>query len=752
MTLKYFVVLLLASALFITAGCSNQNNPVAPTDSGCSTIPVGITDTLPNGSPAAGMGALGMFSLSIDPQNAAAELTPLRQGALTDVLEVVDITNFMQLSPCRDCATIGSVGIDLDGNLVLSIGIKHPFDAGDFISPITGRNRADLHVFNVEGTMVSNLPGTTYGGLHKTVAGFTLLNADGYSGYLDDALDNIYPTDATIHPYILHFDNFSAGNFNALNPMGFLSVTEPPPSGNLVMAMGCDYDFRDYIIELGNDPMSFMFVVSCTYAVSTSTMDERFFPEYRIPQHNKKAASEIYITIEQNELSSGNTGSTAEILVFVLDVNHGVAVGEDLDQMLADSSVDDIFIDIPGITSAPTIIDGNNPISGTGHDPSSPLVYSATITNEEGAEQGSYTGLVRVTDNYPSGQNLHPYLSGMDGISRVEPSVSPFAGLFAISEFETYQTFTINVLEESEIIYVDDSYTGPPYDGTTDHPYNTIQEALAAAVFGNTIHVDDSGNQYEGPVVMVEGVKLKSVNWDDSDGDIEASIHIGSSTSCVQGADDATIEGFEIEAPSCGIECNDASMDITSCSVINITGANARGIWLRDGSHAHLDDVDVFNFTKTDHNTADGILVENCDAVLNEKILIENTTVHHSPAATWDSTFGIRIINSAGAQLDYFTVYDLRGGSYSSIQGISITDSDNVLLNHCIVNDILSTSYSTPQGIMIHNSDGVKVYNSIVHDISGLHYDNVYGVKISDSANVEIVNDVIYNIRKYYDG
>jgi hypothetical protein len=750
MTSKIIIVLLLTSAIFIAAGCSNQNNPVAPTDSGCSTIPVGITDALPDGSPAAGMGALGMFTLSIDPQNATAELTPLRQGALTDVLEVVDITNFMQLSPCRDCAKIGSVGIDLDGNLVLSIGIKHPFDVGKPLSPITGKNRADLHVFNVEGTVVSNLPGMTYGGIHKTVAGFTLINADGYSGYLDDALDNIYPTDASIHPYIQYFDDYSAGNFDALNPMGFQSVTDPPPSGNLVMAMGCDYDYRDYVIKIGNDPMSFIFVVSCTYAVSTSTMSERFFPEYRVPQHNKKAASEISIEIVQNDLASGDTGSTAEIEVHILDINHGVEIGNGLDQMLADSSVDDIFIDIPGITSTPAIIDGNNPISGTGHDPSSPLVYSATITNEEGAEQGIYTGLVRVTDSYLSGQNLHPYLSGMDGISRVEPSVSPFLGLFAISEFETYQTFSINV--SSGVIYVDDSYTGPPYDGTTDHPYNTIQEALAVATFGNIIWVDDSGNQYEGPVEMVEGVKVKSVNWDDSDGDIEASIHIGSSTSCVQGADDATIQGFEIEAPSCGIECNDASMNITDCNIINITGSNARGIWLHDGSYAHLDGVDVFNFTKADHKTAYGILVEDCDAVLSNKVIIENTTVHHSPAATWDSTYGIRIVNSAGAQLDYCTVHDLRGGSWSYLWGISVSDSDNTQINHCVVNDVSGTNYSTPQGIMIHSSDGVTVYNSIVNDISGLHYDNAYGIKISDSVNVEIVNDVIYDIRKYYDG
>ena len=69
------------------------------------------------------MGTLGLFNLHINPSGTTAELTSMRSGALTDVLEVVDITNFMTLAPCFDCVKINSVSLDIDGNLVVSIGL-----------------------------------------------------------------------------------------------------------------------------------------------------------------------------------------------------------------------------------------------------------------------------------------------------------------------------------------------------------------------------------------------------------------------------------------------------------------------------------------------------------------------------------------------------------------------------------------------------------------------------------------------------
>jgi len=332
----------------VFSGCSRSESPVGmstKTITGSASLPIGVSDWSKDGAPLDGSGALGLFSLQLDKSELAAQLTPLRQSSLTDVLEVVDITNFLRMAPCTNCAKIKSVSMDADGHLVLSIGIKHPFPAGDPFKPITGRNRADLHVFNVEGIVVSNAAAESFAGIGQNIAGFRLTNADGFTGYLDSPLDSIFPSDATIHPYILHFDDYSTGNYDPSSPTGFQSVTDPPPTGNLVMSMGCDYNYQDYVFDLPSTPVDFIYAVGCTYALSAAKKADRFAPEYRVPQHNKKAASEVHVEIVSNDLKADDITSSAKLAVKVLDMNHGVAVGTNIDQMLADSSVSAISVE-----------------------------------------------------------------------------------------------------------------------------------------------------------------------------------------------------------------------------------------------------------------------------------------------------------------------------------------------------------------------------------------------------------------------
>jgi hypothetical protein len=438
-------------SLILIIGCSGGSNPVAPSGTTNSqlksfdTFPVGVSDFDSNGKPLAGYGALGLFEIHLDAESLTGDIQSLRKASLPDVLEVVDISNFLQVAPCFDCVRLSGVEINGDGNLVATIGIRHPFEAGDTFKPISGRNRGDLHVFNVEGLVVAEAISTTsFAGIGAQVGGYKLLNADGYSPYLDGVLDDVFNTTATIHPYKLYFDDYSAGNFDAGNPMGFYSVTNPPPSGNLVMAMGCDYDYQQYEFELSAGDIDFIFAVGCTYAVSSAGKSERFMPEYRVPQHLKKAASEVNVRITDNQLSGGVPTSTADIAVDVVDRSHGVAVGTDLDEMFADSSVAGITLDIPGVLSGVATVTLTN-TGGTGHDSIDPLTYEITIQNEELAVEGTYSGLVKVVDSYPSGSNASPLLNSMDGITRVGPTESPLNGLFVINEFATYQTFEIYV-------------------------------------------------------------------------------------------------------------------------------------------------------------------------------------------------------------------------------------------------------------------------------------------------------------------
>jgi hypothetical protein len=451
---QFFFIPFLVS-LFILGCSSGSNSPVSNLDTSLEidnvdSLPLWVSDSYSDGSPHAGMGVLGLFEISIDSEKEKADITSLRSGALTDVLEVIDITNFMTLAPCVDCVSLKGIGFDANSNVILTIGIKHPFPAGNPADPISGKNRADLHIFNVEGIVISNVLGSFFDTLDELTPGFTLINADGYTGYLDESIDLFYLTLPTIHPYITHFDIYSQGNFAASNPMGFASVTSPAPSGNLVMPMGSGYDYEDYIFELSGTQMNFIFAVGCTYAVTTETYEDRFTPEYRVPQHNKKAASEVSVSIHDNNFAAEDTDSTAQIQIEILDINHGVAVGTNLDQMLADSSVELITVEIPGVMTDVFEIDGADSISGTGHNPSEPLLYQALLTNTAGAAQNTYMGLVKVLDTYMPGQNTHPFIGDNDGGSRVPPGTGPLEGLFEMDRFFTYQVFTVYVGESMQ--------------------------------------------------------------------------------------------------------------------------------------------------------------------------------------------------------------------------------------------------------------------------------------------------------------
>ena len=208
-------LILLTIFLTIIYGCSGGSSPSTPDfPSGTqadtySSLPVGVTGFDAEGNPSEGYGFLGIFEVNVEPETLTGTISSLREASSTDVVEVVDISNFLQVTPCIDCVVIDSIELNSQSNVVVNIGIKHPFPAGDPAKPISGKNRADLHVFNIEGLVVANSDTTmAFNGIGETASGFQLVNADGYSPYLDSSLDEIFNTEATIHPYILHFDDY----------------------------------------------------------------------------------------------------------------------------------------------------------------------------------------------------------------------------------------------------------------------------------------------------------------------------------------------------------------------------------------------------------------------------------------------------------------------------------------------------------------------------------------------------------------
>jgi len=447
--LSGFLILLVT----LSFACSSGGDITSPTPHGESpvadtfdSIPVAVTDWDTNGNPTGGTGILGLYWGHIDSATLTAELTPLRSNKLADVLEVVDITGFLAVSPCAKCVKLISVEYNEFDEVVLHVGIKHPFPMGNPANPPTAANRADLIVYNVEGIIVADGLGT-FNAMGQTVPVTSLKNADGYTGYLDSSLDAVNQTDSTVHPYVLHFNDYSAGNYNpTLYPITGFPPPPTIPSGNLAMGQGTDFDSRDYIFDLvSGQSLDFIYAVGCSYGITATTKNQRFTPEARVPQHNKKAASNVKVEVATNNMMSGDTSSNALLLVKVLDMNHGVSVGSGINQMLSASDVNGISVMVPGVMSAPVDVDNPTPISGNPRDPLNPLLYEVIITNNAGAAGGEYWGLVKVSDSYAPGQNQSPILAGKDGIKRVPPKSQPTEGLFAISEFATYQIFKVGV-------------------------------------------------------------------------------------------------------------------------------------------------------------------------------------------------------------------------------------------------------------------------------------------------------------------
>lgn len=428
---------------------------LATTPSQTTTPPV-ASATLPGGEAAGGERPLQALRVVLHPESGLVDMEPLRQGqaGLQDVLETVDVTQYFTNAPCTSCLKIVGVGTSTAGRPTLAVQVRHPFT-----SPAPGaQQRQDLAVFNVEavvrfdetGQSLTSFPGTGVSAVTST----RLVNADGYTGNLDAAYDEDYrPTVATIHPYRLFFRDYSRGTFDAGSPQGFPDYSDI--RGFLVMGQGQgpDEQLFEFQVPAGGGPIRFDLVLQASFGVASANVGERAAPEYRLPQYNKKAASEVRVGLSDvvpgnlsgRGLLSGIGTSGAQVRLSVLDITDastGVTVGPDRDQLRAASDVAQLRIEIPGVLNSAITI--NNPASvfegGTGDDPVQPLTYGVGITNQAAATQGTYFGVVRVGDSYPLGGNIVlPQDAHRKGV------VPGFTDPFPLAEVATYQVFEVPV-------------------------------------------------------------------------------------------------------------------------------------------------------------------------------------------------------------------------------------------------------------------------------------------------------------------
>jgi hypothetical protein len=430
-------ILLLIVVTFALIGCSSgANTPLTPQENSSTdameTIPVFGMSLHEDGSFNA-LGMLGAYELTINPEDATAELVAMRTSAIGENYIVSGIS-FFTIAPCPTCLKLTAIALDLDGNAILTFSIVHPFPEGITSEPPSAVNRLDLDVFDLAMVIApSEATAITYAltGI-GAYPGFCI-DSDGYTTELANVIKN---TNAI--PYFLAVDD---------------SVDEDPPVATYnKFAMGYDTTF-DVGFNLSSGILSFDMYLTMGYGFSAKKPD-RLQPKYYNPEFNRKAAWKVVVTPPEgttppaigNTWDDNDSSTPYNVTVAVYDWQQGATVftgapeefgDADTDNVFASSEVTDVSVEIPGMNSA--LQSATTAGSGTG-TPSDPLVYTLPIANENQIAAGEYAGLAKVTDERAT---LTP-TDGRDFLIDTPNGIELVN--YEMPEYATYQTFTATVV------------------------------------------------------------------------------------------------------------------------------------------------------------------------------------------------------------------------------------------------------------------------------------------------------------------
>lgn len=694
-------------------------------------------------------GCWGVWQFAADPEAGTLEMVPLRGSAM-------HLNAIVFLEPPA-LANLTLESLEFNGNIIdVGIGLRHPF-----------LGLTEFSGFDVCGILITNgsVSGFDDSDIVMAGAGDTrLLNPDGYSRWWNP---DEFPNDGTMLGYkdgLLGAPDSLANYSGTVNAYKYFcdeldendSLGDVDPEGRGLFSAGLK-NIRHYTIEIGPEGLVFNYAIDANWifpsGASPWTAPDDFADEANRPEAWNIVVEEISNTLYNDGTTSGGelhmsidvydwfnaelnsllvespgnftavaittpTGGGVGFSTYTIDITGATpqAAGA-MDILISVISEQENFQDfITGVNTTAYFVHSA--------DVSGELVNYILVTVPNGGESwaagssqeitwDSAGGTTDVLIEYSKddfGTDIHEIIDTTpnDGSFMWDPVAGDPTTTALVRITDVVDPSITDVSDDyfsitMQAIYVDDSNTSGTEDGTMDHPYNTIQEGLAAATAGYYVLVDDSDSDYAGPITLKSDVILKSQNWDDSDGDDEATIYYNSTSgAAVNGADDAGIEGFKIDGRRYGIDCNGTSPEIIDCRIVNLRYSDCIGVWLRNGSLAHLDGVEVYDLNNnTDYGYATfyGIRIDNCDAAGGDNVVIEHTTVHH--------IFSSDIIGLGGG-------------------------------------------YCYPHGIYINNSDGVQIKNSIVHDVTGGNYHYVYGIRIASSTDVELVNTVIYDVDKTY--
>jgi hypothetical protein len=397
-TLALFIITLL---IFIL-GCSrNISNPVmTDTQSGNYASNPGSLPIIGfDGTSATGL--LGAYTLIISPDLKTAELVPMRSTALGESFIVSGI-GFFTVTPCPDCLMIDRLEfVDID-TFILGMKVKHPFPKGNISLPPSAKNRLDLDVFDLALVLAptAKTP-TNYVQIGTPVYDGIMENADGYTRELQDVVGN-----SSAMPYKICYEK----------------------SNNNRFTMGTNYQPFDLVLTPGLD-FYFDMYLTMGYGASAKKF-QRLNPVYYVPEFNRKAAWKVNVTPPDvsDTWLEGDTTTPHDVLIDIYDWNHGATVATifpdpaHTDRISADSDVDTVTVEVPGMTSGAITAITLDPTSNGWDDP---LTYTASFANENNLPAGEYTGLVKVTDTrIPAGPDEDDFVYSW-GITWNQNDASP---------------------------------------------------------------------------------------------------------------------------------------------------------------------------------------------------------------------------------------------------------------------------------------------------------------------------------------
>ncbi len=515
---KYLPLLILI--LLFGMSCSGKSgNPIvddfqeSANDSGIENMPIIEFD----GSSAIGL--FGAYNLAINPDN-SVDLVSMRSSSIGESY-IVSGKAFFAMTPCHDCLKIENVSLDVYGNIVLGLSVKHPFPKGDSSKPPTATNRLDLDVFDLALVVApSDEVADIFPLTGASACPGIIINADGYT----KELSNVISTDEVM-PYKICYESETNNRFE----------------------MGFDNQPFDLVVSPGSG-VSFDLYLTMGYGESAKR-PTRLLPEYYVPEFNRKAAWKVVVTPPEggdppgigNTWSNTDTSTNFAVSIDIYDWNHGATIAADYpdtenrDQIMADSSVGEVTVEVPGMTSAIVTATTTDTTSNGWDDP---LTFIASFANENGLSLGEYFGLVKVTDTRVVGGSI----VGGETDTLIHTDDGIILQWFELDEFATYQTFTATVVTGASIELInpnggeifgigstpDITWSTTDYTGmikleySKDGFFSDIHEIIASTDDDGTYEWDVPNDPSTTVRVRASLASAPSV-YDDSDADFEIS-------------------------------------------------------------------------------------------------------------------------------------------------------------------------------------------------------------------------------------